>query len=45
MQGSHENKLSFDVTKLDGSPTDSSGPNYRVNDDGWMFRLQYQIAF
>jgi hypothetical protein len=45
VQGSHENKLSFDVTKLDGSPTDSSGPNYRVNDDGWMFRLQYQIAF
>lgn len=43
--GTHQNKLSVDVSKLDGSPTSNSGPNYRVGDDGWMFRIQWQIAF
>lgn len=43
--GTHENKLSFDVTKLDGSPTSNSSPNFRVGDEGLMIRFQWQIAF
>lgn len=45
IDGTHQNKLSFDASLLDDSPTNSSGPNYRVNDDGWLFRVQWQIAF
>ncbi len=45
IDGTHTNKLSFDATLLDGAPTSNSGPNYRVGDDGWMFRVQWQIAF
>lgn len=45
VDGTHTNKLTFDVTKVDGIPTKNAGPNYRVGDDGWMFRLQWQIAF
>lgn len=45
LNGKHTNKLSFDVTMLDGSPVSSSGPNFRLGDDGFMFRAQWQIAF
>jgi len=45
VDGTHLNKLTCDASKLDGSPTSNSGPNYRVNDDGWLFRIQWQIAF
>ena len=45
INGTHLNKLTLDATKLDGSPTNNSGPNYRLNDDGWLIRLQWQIAF
>ena len=43
--GSHGNKLSLDVTHLDGSPTSNSGPNFRIGDDGWMVRVQVQLSF
>ncbi len=45
VNGTHENKLTVDAAKLDGCPTSNSGPNYRLNDDGWLFRVQWQIAF
>ena len=45
IDGTHKNKLSFDVSKLNGSPTSNGGPGYRVGDDGLFFRLQWQIAF
>ena len=45
INGTHENKLTVDAAKLDGCPTNNSGPNYRLNDDGWLFRVQWQIAF
>lgn len=45
VDGTHLNKLTVDASKLDGSPTSNSGPNYRAGDDGWMFRIQWQIAF
>ncbi len=45
LNGTHKNKLSFDVTVLHGNPSNNSGPNLRVGDDGPLFRAQYQIAF
>jgi hypothetical protein len=45
VEGSHMNKLTVDVTHLDGSPVSSSGPGYRIGDHGWLFRMQWQIAF
>jgi hypothetical protein len=45
VDGTHLNKLSIDIAKLDGSPTSSSSPGYRVGDEGWFFRLQWQVAF
>lgn len=45
VDGTHLNKLTVDLAKLDGSPVKNSAPGYRVNDNGWMFRLQWQIAF
>lgn len=45
IDGSHRKKASFDVTSIDGSPVSSSGPNYRVGDDGLLFRAQVQLAF
>lgn len=45
INGTHLNKLSVDASKVDGVPVNSSGPNYRLGDDGWMFRAQWQVAF
>jgi hypothetical protein len=45
LDGTHGNKLSFDVTHLDGSPVSNSGPDFRVGDDGWLVRLQLQLSF
>lgn len=42
---SHNNKLTLDVTWLDGSPISNSGAGYRVGDDGVGVRVQWQIAF
>ena len=45
LDGTHGNKLSLDVTHLDGSPVSNSGPNFRVGDDGLLVRLQLQLSF
>lgn len=45
VDGSHNNKLTLDASHLDQSPVSSSGPNYEVGQDGWMYRAQWQIAF
>lgn len=45
MDGTHANKLSLDVTGLDGSPTSNSGPNFTVGQDGIMVRVQWQASF
>ena len=45
LDGTHGNKLSLDVSRLDGSPVSSSGPNYTVGEDGYLVRLQLQLSF
>lgn len=45
IDGSHRNKLSFDMSWLDDSPVNSSGPNYFVGANGVLYRLQWQIGF
>lgn len=45
VNGTHQNKVTFDITKLDGSPVSNSGPNYEVGQEGLLTRLQWQIAF
>ena len=39
------NKLTFDVTVLDGSPASNASTNHFVGQDGLMFRFQYQVQF
>ena len=41
----HSNKLTIDVTSLDGSPANNTGANYRRGDDGVMIRSAWQVAF
>lgn len=43
--GTHNVKLATDITRVVDSPTSNSGPNYRPGDNGWMWRLQMQVAF
>lgn len=45
INGTHNWKLTFDVTRLIQTPANNSGPNYRVGDTGVMFRTQLQAAF
>ncbi|MEQ8767552.1 MAG: porin [Planctomycetota bacterium] len=45
VDGTHKNKLTLDFTLLDGSPAQNSGPGFVAGYDGWLIRLQYQIAF
>ena len=44
INGKHSNKLSFDMSVLDGLPAHSSSPNYEAGQDGILYRLQWQIA-
>ena len=44
LNGKHSNKITFDVTVLDGSPTRNSGPNFEAGMDGILYRLQWQAA-
>ena len=44
INGDHSNKLSFDASVLDGNPASNSSPNYRVGQDGVLFRMQWQAA-
>ena len=41
----HFNKLTFDVSVLDGSPTSNNSTNHFVGQDGVMFRFQYQVQY
>ncbi|HVS17058.1 MAG TPA: porin [Planctomycetota bacterium] len=45
LDGTHANKLSLDVTDLDGSPTSNSAPGFTIGQDGLMVRLQWQASF
>jgi hypothetical protein len=45
INGSHNLKFTFDVTKLSRNPVDNSGINYQSGDDGLLFRSQFQAAF
>ena len=45
IDGGHLNKLTLDVSRLDGSPVRSSGPNYFVGATGILYRLQWQVGF
>ncbi len=44
LNGKHSNKLTFDVTVLDGIPANNSGPNFEVGQDGILYRMQWQAA-
>ncbi len=43
--GTQNVKLTTDLTRVLDSPTSNSGPGYRPGDDGWMWRVQMQVAF
>ncbi|MEX1041934.1 MAG: porin [Pirellulaceae bacterium] len=45
INGTHNCKMSFDVTRLVRNPANNSGPSLRVGDDGLLFRTQLQVAF
>ena len=45
INGTHNHKLTFDATVLDGIPAQSSSPNFIAGQDGTLYRLQYQAAF
>lgn len=45
LNGTHNWKVTFDVTRLIQTPANNSGANYRVGDSGVMFRTQLQAAF
>ena len=38
-------KISFDVTRLDGSPLQNTASDILVGDDGMLFRTQFQAEF
>lgn len=41
----HKMKVSFDVTRLDGSPLNNTTSDIIVGDDGVLFRTQFQAEF
>ena len=45
INGTHNNKLTFDVTSLSHNPANNTSPNLRAGDDGILFRAQWQVAF
>jgi hypothetical protein len=45
VNGTHNFKFTFDVTRLDNNPANNTGVNIRAGDDGWLFRSQFQAAF
>lgn len=45
VNGSVSNRLTFDVTVLDGNPASSSSPGFEVGMDGIMYRLQWDVGF
>jgi hypothetical protein len=45
INGTHKNKLTFDVAKFNGVPTSTSGADLQIGMDGMLYRMQYQLAF
>jgi hypothetical protein len=45
LNGTHNWKVTFDVTRVIQTPANNSGTNHRVGDTGVMFRTQLQAAF
>lgn len=45
VDGTHANKITFDVSALDGSPTSNSGPGFTIGQEGLLVRLQLQLSF
>ncbi len=45
VNGTHNWKVTFDVTRLQNSPVSNTGVNIRAGDDGLLFRTQLQAAF
>ena len=45
LKGTKFNKLTFDVSVLDGSPAQNAATNHFIGQDGVMFRGQYQVQF
>jgi hypothetical protein len=45
INGTHNLKLTLDVTKLNHNPAGNTGPNLRPGDDGILVRTQLQAAF
>lgn len=45
INGTHNLKLTFDISRLIGTPVESTLGNYRVGNSGVMFRSQLQAAF
>jgi hypothetical protein len=45
INGTHNWKLAVDLSKLNNTPANNSGPNLRAGDEGWLFRTQLQVAF
>jgi hypothetical protein len=45
VRGTHNYKVTLDLTDVQRSPISNSGPNYRAGDDGLMLRSQVQAAF
>lgn len=45
IDGTHNQKLQFDVTVLDGIPTGNTSPNLEVGQNGLLYRFQYQLSF
>ena len=45
INGTHNHKLTFDASVLDGIPAQSSSPNFIAGQSGTLYRLQYQAAF
>jgi hypothetical protein len=44
-KGTHNLKMTLDVTRVYDSPAQNSAPGYRVGDDGVMMRTQLQAQF
>jgi hypothetical protein len=45
IDGTHNQKIQFDVSILDDIPTGNTSPNLEVGQNGILYRFQYQLSF
>ena len=45
IDGTHNQKIQFDVSVLDDIPTGNTSPNLEVGQNGILYRFQYQLSF